>query len=160
MSKPKTFRPWLPEQAWLLPPSPIDWLPNDHLVFFLLDLIDQLDLDPIFRLYRQKDARGEKAYDPRMMVVLLLYAYCVGMPSSRKIERACYEDLPFRVLSGNQQPDHTRISEFRRRHLELLEDLFVQGGCSGSARRLVWCRWGMWRWTAPRWEPTPASTRP
>ena len=61
-----------------------------------------------------------------MMVVLLLYAYCVGMPSSRKIERACYEDLPFRVLSGNQQPDHTRISEFRRRHLELLEDLFVQ----------------------------------
>jgi len=126
MSKPKTFRPWLPEQAWLLPPSPIDWLPKDHLVFFLLDLIDQLDLDPIFRLYRQKDARGEKAYDPRMMVVLLLYAYCVGMPSSRKIERACYEDLPFRVLSGNQQPDHTRISEFRRRHLELLEDLFVQ----------------------------------
>ena len=126
MSNPKTFRPWLPEQAWLLPPSPIDWLPKDHLVFFLLDLIDQLDLDPILQLYRQKDARGEKAYDPRMMVVLLLYAYCVGMPSSRKIERACYEDLPFRVLSGNQQPDHTRISEFRRRHLELLEDLFVQ----------------------------------
>jgi len=126
MSKPKTFRPWLPEQAWLLPPSPIDWLPKDHLVFFLLDLIDQLDLDPILQLYRQKDARGEKAYDPRMMVVLLLYAYCVGMPSSRKIERACYEDLPFRVLSGNQQPDHTRISEFRRRHLERLEDLFVQ----------------------------------
>jgi hypothetical protein len=60
------------------------------------------------------------------LVVLLLYANCVGLPSSRKIERACYEDLPFRVLSGNQQPDHTRISEFRRRHLELLEDLFVQ----------------------------------
>ncbi|MCT0249542.1 IS1182 family transposase [Synechococcus sp. CS-205] len=126
MSQPKIFRPWLPEQAWLLPPSPIDWLPKDHLVFFLLDLIDQLDLDPILQLYRQKDARGEKAYDSRMMVVLLLYAYCVGMPSSRKIERACYEDLPFRVLSGNQQPDHTQISEFRRRHLELLEDLFVQ----------------------------------
>jgi transposase len=124
MSKPKTFRPWLPEQAWLLPPSPIDWLPKDHLAFFLLDLIDQLDLDPILQLYRQKDARGEKAYDPRMMVVRLLYAYCVGLPSSRKIERACYEDLPFRVLSGNQQPDHTRISEFRRRHLELLEDLY------------------------------------
>jgi transposase len=126
MSNPKTFRPWLPEQAWLLPPSPIDWLPKDHLAFFLLDLIDQLDLDPILQLYRQKDARGEKAYDPRMIVVLLLYAYCVGLPSSRKIERACYEDLPFRVLSGDQQPDHTRISEFRRRHLERLEDLFVQ----------------------------------
>jgi len=122
MSNPKTFRPWLPEQAWLLPPSPIDWLPKDHLVFFLLDLIDQLDLDPILQLYRQKDARGEKAYEPRMMVVLLLYTYCVGMPSSRKIERACYEVLPFRVLSGNQQPDHTRIREFRRRNRELLED--------------------------------------
>jgi transposase len=121
MSKPKTFRP----QAWLPPPSPIDW-PTGHLVFFLLDLIDQLDLDPILQLYRQKNARGEKAYDHRMMVVLILYAYCVWMPSSRKIERTCYEDLPFRVLSGNQHPDHTRISEFRRRHLELLEDLFLQ----------------------------------
>jgi transposase len=126
MSKPKTFRPWLPEQVWLLPPSPIDWLPVNHLVFFLLDLIDQLDLDPILRIYRQKDARGEKAYDPRMMVVLLLYGYCVGLPSSRKIEKACSEDLAFRVLSGNQQPDHTRISEFRRKHLQILEGLFVQ----------------------------------
>ena len=112
MSKPKTFRPWLPEQACLLLPSPIDSLPKDHLVFFLLVLIDQLDLDPFLQLYRQKDARGEKVNDPRMMVVLLLYADCVGLPSSRKIERACYEDLPLQVLSGNQQPDHTRISEF------------------------------------------------
>ena len=97
MSTSKTFRPWLPGQVWLLPPSPIDWLPVNHLVFFLLDLIDQLDLDPILRIYRQKDARGEKAYDPRMMVVLLLYGYCVGLPSSRKIEKACSEDLAFRV---------------------------------------------------------------
>jgi hypothetical protein len=131
MSNPKTFRPWLPEQAWLLPPSPIDWLPKDHLVFFLLDLIDQLDLDPILQLYRQKDARGEKAYEPRMMVVLLLYTYCVGMPSSRKIERACYEVLPFRVLSGNQQPDHTRIREFRRRNRERRE---VQAPVAPSGR--------------------------
>ena len=77
----------------------------NHLVFFLLDLIDQLDLEAILRIYRQKDARGEKAYDPRMMVVLLLYGYCVGLPSSRKIEKACSEDLAFRVLSGNQRPD-------------------------------------------------------
>jgi len=126
MSTLKTFRPWLPGQVWLLPPSPIDWLPVNHLVFFLIDLIDQLDLDPILRIYRQKDARGEKAYDPRMMVVLLLYGYCVGLASSRKIEKACSEDLAFRVLSGNQQPDHTRISEFRRKHLQILEGLFVQ----------------------------------
>ncbi|MCX5930784.1 MAG: transposase [Cyanobacteria bacterium] len=92
-----------------------------------LDLIDQLDLNLILRIYRQMDARGEKAYDPRMMVVvLLLYGYCVGLPSSRKIEKACSEDLAFRVLSGNQQLDHTRISEFRRKLLQIIEGLFVQ----------------------------------
>ena len=117
MSKPKSFRPWNPEQTLLLPPSPVEWLPENHLVFFLLDLAAELDLGEIHAYYRQKDPRGEKAYDPRMMVVLLLYAYCVGLPSSRKIEKACWEDAAFRVLTGNQQPDHSRISDFRRRHL-------------------------------------------
>jgi transposase len=126
MVKPKSFRPWNPEQTLLLPPSPVDWLPQDHLVFFLLDLAAELDLEEIYAVYRQKDPRGEKAYDPRMMVVLLLYAYCVGMPSSRKIEKACWEDAAFRVLTGNQQPDHSRISDFRRRHLGALAGLFVQ----------------------------------
>ncbi len=106
MVNPKSFRPWNTEQTLLLPPSPVDWLPEDHLVFFLLDLAAELELDAIYAVYRQKDLRGEKAYDPRMMVVLLLYAYCVGMPSSRKIEKACWEDAAFRVLTGNQQPDH------------------------------------------------------
>jgi transposase len=122
----KTFRPWNPEQTLLLPPSPVDWLPENHLVFFLLDLAAELDLGEIHAYYRQKDPRGEKAYDPRMMVVLLLYAYCVGLPSSRKIEKACWEDAAFRVLTGNQQPDHSRISDFRRRHLDALSGLFVQ----------------------------------
>jgi len=122
----KTFRPWNPEQTLLLPPSPVDWLPANHLVFFLLDLAAELDLSEIHAFYRQKDPRGEKAYDPRMMVVLLLYAYCVGLPSSRKIEKACWEDAAFRVLTGNQQPDHSRISDFRRRHLDALSGLFVQ----------------------------------
>ena len=122
----KTFRPWNPEQTMLLPPSPVDWLPENHLVFFLLDLAAELDLGEIHAYYRQKDPRGEKAYDPRMMVVLLLYAYCVGLPSSRKIEKACWEDAAFRVLTGNQQPDHSRISDFRRRHLDALSGLFVQ----------------------------------
>ncbi len=126
MVKPKSFRSWNPEQTLLLPPSPVDWLPDDHLVFFLLDLAAELDLEEIYAVYRQKDPRGEKAYDPRMMVVLLLYAYCVGMPSSRKIEKACWEDAAFRVLTGNQQPDHSRISDFRRRHLGALAGLFVQ----------------------------------
>ena len=126
MVKPKSFRPWNPEQTLLLPPSPVDWLPENHLVFFLLDLAAELDLEAIHAVYRQKDPRGEKAYEPRMMVVLLLYAYCVGLPSSRKIEKACWEDAAFRVLTGNQQPDHSRISDFRRRHLGALSGLFVQ----------------------------------
>jgi transposase len=126
MVKPKSFRPWNPEQTLLLPPSPVDWLPENHLVFFLLDLAGELDLEEIHAVYRQKDPRGEKAYEPRMMVVLLLYAYCVGLPSSRKIEKACWEDAAFRVLTGNQQPDHSRISDFRRRHLGALAGLFVQ----------------------------------
>ena len=77
MVKPKSFRPWNPEQTLLLPPSPVEWLPENHLVFFLLDLAGELDLEEIHAVYRQKDPRGEKAYEPRMMVVLLLYAYCV-----------------------------------------------------------------------------------
>ena len=122
----KTFRPWQPEQTTLLPPSPREWLSEDHQVYFLLDLVDELDLSAILIPAQAKDPRGEKGFDPRMMTMLLLYAYCVGTVSSRKIERACYEDLAFRVLTGNQQPDHSRISEFRRRNLDALKGLFIQ----------------------------------
>jgi transposase len=126
MRKPKSFRPWQPEQTTLLPPSPSDWLSDDHQVYFLLDLAGELDLSAILIPAQSKDPRGEKGFDPRMMTLLLLYAYCVGIISSRRIERACYEDLAFRVLTGNQQPDHSRISEFRRRNLDALSELFVQ----------------------------------
>jgi transposase len=126
MQKRKTFRPWQPEQITLLPPSPRDWLSDDHQVYFLLDLVDELDLSAILIPAQAKDPRGEKGFDPRMMTMLMLYAYCVGTVSSRKIERACYEELAFRVLTGNQQPDHSRISEFRRRNLDALKSLFVQ----------------------------------
>ena len=126
MQKLKTFRPWAPGQTSLLPASPSDWLSADHQVYFLLDLVDELDLSAIVIPAQSKDPRGEKGFDPRMMTLLLLYAYCAGIVSSRKIERACYEDLAFRVLTGNQQPDHSRISEFRRRNLEALSGLFVQ----------------------------------
>ena len=122
----KPFRPSNPEQTLLLPPSPVDWLAENHLVFFLLDLAAVLDVDEIHAFYRQKDPRGDKAYDPRMMVVLLLYAYCVGLPSSRKIEKACWEVAAFRVLTGNQQPDHSRIADFLRQHLDALAGLFIQ----------------------------------
>jgi transposase len=104
----------------------VEWLPANHLVFFLLDLAAELDILAIYAVYEARDPRGVKAYEPRMMVVLLLYAYCVGIPSSRRIERACWEDAAFRVLTGNQQPDHSRISDFRLVHLDALADLFVQ----------------------------------
>jgi transposase len=126
MQKSKTFRPWQPEQTTLLPPSPREWLSEDHQVYFLLDLMDELDLSAILIPAQAKDPRGEKGFAPRMMTLLLLYAYCVGIVSSRKIERACYEDLAFRVLTGNQQPDHSRISEFRPRNLDALKGLFIQ----------------------------------
>jgi transposase len=96
------------------------------LVSFLLDLAVELNLEAIHSYYRQDDLRGEKAYDPRMMVVLLLYTYDVGLPSSGKIEKACWEDAAFRVLTGNQQPDHSRVSDFRRQYLHALAGLFVQ----------------------------------
>jgi len=126
MQKPKSFRPWQPDQTTLLPPSPREWLADDHQVYFLLDLENELDLSEILIPAQSKDPRGEKGFDPRMMTMLLLYSYCIGTISSRKIERACYEDLAFRVLTGNQQPDHSRISEFRRRNLDALKGLFVQ----------------------------------
>lgn len=122
----KLYRPWSPEQAFLLPPSPQDWLPEGHLVYFLLDVIGELDLSAIESKIQAKDPRGTRPYSPVMMVGLLIYAYCLGVRSSRKIERATYEDVAFRVLSGGQHPDHSRISEFRREHQEAFKDLFLQ----------------------------------
>jgi transposase/IS5 family transposase len=121
----KVYRPYEPRQSFLLPPSPLDWLPEGHLALFVLDVVEQLDLSKLHAYY-EREARGYPPHQPRMMVVLLLYAYCVGVPSSRKIEKRTHEDIAFRVLSGNTHPDHTCISEFRRIHLGALADLFVQ----------------------------------
>ena len=109
----------------LLPPSPMDWLPEGHLARFILDLVKELDLSRIYARY-ERDLRGFPPYHPQMMVALLLYGYCVGVPSSRKIERKTYEDVAFRVIAGEEHPDHSRINEFRRVHLEALSGLFVQ----------------------------------
>ena len=121
----KTFRPYEPAQSFLLPPSPLDWLPEGHLSRFILDVVTQLDLSAILATY-ERELRGFPPHNPRMMVGLVLYAYCVGVPSSRKIERRTHEDVAFRVLAGNTHPDHTAISEFRRKHLDALAGLFVQ----------------------------------
>jgi transposase len=96
------------------------------LALYVSDVVEQLDLSAILKPYEEGDARGQPPYHPQMMVKLLLYGYCVGKLSSRKIEQASYDDVGFRVLSGNQQPDHASIAEFRKRHLPELAKLFVQ----------------------------------
>ena len=128
----KQYRDWNPDQPFLLPPSlqpPSlqEWLPEDHPVYLMLDILEELDVSAINRKYQGKDARGTRPYVPKMMVGLLLYGYSVGIRSSRKLEKATYEDIPFRVLAAGNHPDHSRISEFCRKHLEGLEDLFLQG---------------------------------
>jgi len=122
----KQYRPWNPDQSELFAPSPRQWLPPEHLVWFLLDVVAQLDLSAMELAIQQKDARGTRPYHPRMMTALLLYGYCLGVFSSRKLERATYTDVAFRVLTGGAHPDHSGISEFRRAHLKALDALFEQ----------------------------------
>ena len=121
----KTYRPYVPEQDLLLPPSLRDWLPEGHLAFFVSDLIDQLDLSAITSVYEQ-DERGYPPYHPVMMTKLLVYAYCVGVFSSRKMHRRVVEDVAFRVLAAGNVPDHRTIGDFRKRHLTALQGFFEQ----------------------------------
>jgi transposase len=113
------------DQDFLMPPSVREWLPAGHLAWYLLDVVERLDLDAFYGEYRA-DGSGRPAHDPAMMVALLLYAYAVGERSSRQIERRCVEDVAFRVIAANRAPDHTTISRFRQRHAERLAELFVQ----------------------------------
>jgi transposase len=122
----KAFRPYNLDQRLLLPPDLREWLPDGHLAVFLSDVVDELDLTAIIGAYEQGDGRGHPPYHPALMVKLLLYAYCTGRPSSRKIERATHEDVAVRVLAADQHPDHDSIAAFRQRHLAALAGLFVQ----------------------------------
>jgi transposase len=112
------------DQELLLPPSLRDWLGEDHLAWCVLDAVEQIDLSGIYGAYRA-DGWGRAAFDPQMMVALLLYAYAVGERSSQRIERRCVEDVAFRVISTNQAPDHATIARFRARHEQALADLFT-----------------------------------
>jgi transposase len=113
------------EQDYLLPPSLREWLPAGHLAWYMLDVVERLDLDAFRAVYRA-DGSGRPAHDPAMMVALLLYAYAIGERSSRRIERRCSEDVAFRVIAANRVPDHSTISRFRKQHAQRLADLFVQ----------------------------------
>jgi transposase len=121
----KAYRPYQPDQDLLLPPSLRDWLPENHLVYFVSDVVDQLDLSAIEALY-QEELRGQPPYDPRLMTKLLIYAYSVGVFSSRKIQKRLQEDISFKVLAAGNEPDFRTISDFRKIHLEALEGLFEQ----------------------------------
>ena len=125
MNDKHNFRPYDPDQTMLMPPSLRDWLCEDHLAYFVRETVEELDLSAILDTYDSSKG-GCPAYNAVMMTQLLVYGYCVGVRSSRKIERATHESVPFRVLSANQHPDHDTIAAFRRRHAVALAGLFEQ----------------------------------
>lgn len=119
------FKPYQPNQLLLLPPDMRQWLPEDDLSYFIMDVVNELDLSAIYQSYNSSKG-GQPPFAPKMMTSLLLYAYCVGIPSSRKIEKATYYQIPFRIIAADQHPDHDTIAEFRKRHLKALSGFFVQ----------------------------------
>ena len=121
----KTYLPYDPDQQLLLPAALQEWLPDDHLAYFISDVVDQLDLSDITARY-EGERRGGPPYHPRMMVKVLLYGYCIGAASSRRIAQRLHEDIAFRVLAANNTPDFRTISDFRKDHLGALAGLFLQ----------------------------------
>jgi transposase len=121
----KSYRPYYPDEELLLPPSLRDWLPERHLAYFVSDVVDNLDLSVMDAVYGN-EKRGQPPYDPLMMTKVLVYGYCVGVFSSRRIERRLVEDIAFRVLAADNQPNFRTISDFRKIHLKTLEGLFEQ----------------------------------
>jgi len=134
----RNYRPYNQNQEFLLPPSLQDWLPESHLAHFISDVVDSLDLSTIYSVYETGGGRGQPPYHPGMMTKLILYAYCTGKPSSRKVEQATYDQVPFRFLAAEQHPDHDTIANFRTRHLQALADIFYQvlriGGEAGLVK--------------------------
>ena len=121
----KTFRPYEPDQPLLMPASIQDWLPQDHLAYFISDVVDRLDLSELVEHY-EREPRGGPPYHPVMMVKVLLYGYCCGVTSSRKLETRLLEDVGFRALAAHNTPDHRTIADFRKNHLGVLSGLFTQ----------------------------------
>ncbi len=121
----KTYREWDPDQSWLLPPSPAQWLPDGDMVYYIMDAVKQLDISEIKKVYERND-RGFPPFHPRMMVTLLIYSYCMGVRSSRQIALHCQRDIGWRVIVGNDVPDFRTINNFRKTHLDAFAGLFVQ----------------------------------
>ena len=122
---PTCFLPYEPNQNFLLPPSPSEWLPENHLVYFVSEMIDRLDLQIFYARY-EGDGRRNQPYDPALLVKVMIYGYATGVFSSRKMARKLYEDVAFRMLGAGNFPSHRTICDFRLRHLPELKGLFVQ----------------------------------
>jgi transposase len=122
---PKGYRSYLPDHDLRLPPSLREWVAEEHLVYFVSDVVDQLDLSAIHAVYGE-EKRGQPPYDPRLMTKLLVYGYCTGVFSSRRIQKRLQEDIPFKVLAAGNEPDFRTISDFRKIHIGTLQELFEQ----------------------------------
>lgn len=121
----KRYRVYEPDQLFLIPPSLREWLPEDHLAYFVSDLVDDLDLSEVEAVYEDEE-RGQPPYHPRMMVKVLIYAYCIGVFASRRIEKRLVEDVAFRVLAAGNMPDFRTLSDFRKIHRKAMEELFEE----------------------------------
>ena len=153
----KIYRPWNPEQCLLLPASLQEWLPADHLAYFILDVVRELDLSAIEAVQQEKDGRGERPYLPAMLVALLLYGYCTGRFSSRALARGTWDDVALRILAAGEHPHWTTINAFRLEHRAALGQRLCRGcGCAVGRGWWSWCRWP---WTARRSRRMRASTR-
>src|SRR5215212_6714865 len=150
------------EQGFLLPPDVREWLAADHLAWFVIDAVGEMELEAFYAAYRA-DGHGRAAYEPSLMVALILYAFATKVRSSRAIERHCRQDVAYRVITGNLVPDHATIARFICRHDRALGALFAR--CSGCVIGRDWCSLGWCRSTAPgsrgtrARRSTPASSR-
>jgi transposase len=143
----KTFRPSALTPRLLLPPDLREWLPEGHLALFVRDVVDVRDLSAIFQGYEQGEGRGQPPSDPALMAKLLVYGYCTGKPSSRRMERATYAEVPYRVLAADQPPAPASLADSRKRPLAALAPLFGQGRRLGQAAGLVQLGQGAWEGT-------------
>lgn len=123
---PTNYRAYQPEQSYLLPPSPSDWLPENHLAFFISEVVDEMDLSGLYERHEESDPRGNQPFHPAMMLKILIYAYATGTFSSRRIAQKIEEDVAYRVLTAGNFPQHRTICDFRREHLQRFVELFKQ----------------------------------
>jgi transposase len=131
----RLYKSYDPHASYLLPPVMNDWLPKNHMIWFLIDLLSEMDLTAFERPILSR--RGQPAYPPRLLLTLLLYGYCTGCTSSRKIECKTYEDVAFRIAAGDQHPDHDTLCRFRKRNLKAFQQLFTQILCLAQEMQLV-----------------------